>query len=151
MVIAVWNVNPNDRKCQPHLRYVHLMFFMIDGVAFITVLYKFLVAMFFFFFENLFTGWGIVMMRLSLSKVTDLIWNTQCYISERMHMNVKTNLAIMCEYNHLSWPRYLDDVAYALNTLVHATARAQQYFAFFSRHVRSYVEVPLSTLESIVG
>jgi len=66
-------------------------------------------------------------------------------------MNVKTNLAIMCEYNHLSWPGYLDDVAYALNTLVHATARAQQYFAFFSRHVRSYVEVPLSALESIVG
>lgn len=91
------------------------------------------------------------MMRLSLSKVTDLIWNTQCYISERMHLNVKANLAIMCERDSLSWPRYLDDVAYALNTLVHATARAQQYFAFFSRHVRSYVEVPLSALESIVG
>ena len=96
-----------------------------------------------------------MMMRLSLSKVTDLIWNTQCYISERMHMNVKTNLAIMCEYNQLSWPRYLDDVAYALNTLVHATARAQQYFAFFLTaceklcrsaivHTRKYCRLELS-------
>ena len=58
MVIAVWDVNPNDRKCQPHLRYVHLMFFMIDGVAFITVLYKFLVAMFFFLLRKSFYWLG---------------------------------------------------------------------------------------------
>ena len=59
MVIAVWDVNPNDRKCQPHLRYVHLMFFMIDGVAFITVLYKFLVAMFFFSSSKIFLLAGV--------------------------------------------------------------------------------------------
>ena len=41
-------------------------------------------------------------------------------ISERMHRTFKTAIAIMSERNPLSWPKYLDETAYALNTTVHA-------------------------------
>ena len=68
-------------------------------------------------------------------------------ISERMHRTFKTTLAAMSERNPLAWPKYLDDAAYALNTMVHATTGAQPYFAFFSRHARRCVGVPLPTIE----
>ena len=53
----------------------------------------------------------------------------------------------MSEQSPLSWPKYLDDAAHALNTAVHATTGAQPYFAFFSRHMRRYVGVPLPTTQ----
>ena len=68
-------------------------------------------------------------------------------VTERMHRTFKTTLAIMSERNPLAWPNYLDDAAYALNTMVHATTGAQPYFAFFSRHERKHVGVPLPTID----
>ena len=72
-------------------------------------------------------------------------------INERMHRTFKTILAIMSERNPLSWPKYLDEAAYALNTAVHSTTGAQPYFAFNSRHARRGVGVPLPAVESEVG
>ena len=71
-------------------------------------------------------------------------------ISERMHRTFKTTLAVMSERNPLSWPKYLDDAAHALNTMVHGTTGAQPYFAFFSRHARRYAGVPLPTIDSVI-
>ena len=68
-------------------------------------------------------------------------------ISERMHRTFKTTIAIMSERNPLAWPQYLDDAAYALNTMVHATTGAQPYFAFFSRHAKRNAGVPLPVIE----
>ena len=68
-------------------------------------------------------------------------------VSERMHRTFKTTIAVMSEQNPLSWPKYLDDAAHALNTQVHATTGAQPYFAFFSRNARRYVGVPLPTID----
>ena len=42
----------------------------------------------------------------------------------------------------------MDDAAHALNTMVHATTGAQPYFAFFSRHARRYVGIPLPTIDN---
>ena len=69
-------------------------------------------------------------------------------VSERMHRTFKTTLAVMSERNPLAWPKYLDDAAHALNTMVHGTTGAQPYFAFFSRHARRYAGVTLPTIES---
>ena len=72
-------------------------------------------------------------------------------ISERMHRTFKTTIAVMSERNPLAWPKYLDDAAHALNTMVHATTGAQPYFAFFSRHARRYVGLPLPTIDNEGG
>ena len=72
-------------------------------------------------------------------------------VTERMHRTFKTTIAVMSERNPLSWPQYLDDAAYALNTMVHATTGAQPYFAFFSRHAKRNAGVPLPTIENDDG
>ena len=68
-----------------------------------------------------------------------------------MHRTFKTTIAVMSERNPLAWPKYLDDAAHALNTMVHATTGAQPYFAFFSRHARRYVGLPLPTIDNEGG
>ena len=57
----------------------------------------------------------------------------------------------MSEQNPLSWPNYLDEAAYALNTMVHATTGVQPYFAFFSRHARRNIGVLLPTIDDDDG